>query len=89
MGPYVITVRLDKYISINFFIYHTYKSDVKEIWYFKSLYVLPWSSKNNLSHPSLKVILIFEWSYGMSLYWNPFPSPLYVCMFVFFFKKNA
>ena len=36
----------------------------------------------NLPHPPLKVIMAFEWSCDMSQCQNPFPSPLYVCVFV-------
>ena len=36
----------------------------------------------NLSHPSLTVTMAFEWSCGMLLCQNSFPSPLCVCLFL-------
>ena len=36
----------------------------------------------NLPHPPLKVIMAFEWSCGVPLYQNLFPSPLCVCVCV-------
>ena len=43
----------------------------------------------NLHHPSpLKVTMAFEWSYGMLLCQNPFPSPLYVCVCLFLKKEK-
>ena len=42
----------------------------------------------NLSHHPLKVIMTFEWSCGVLLCQNLFPSPLCVCVFVSQKKKR-
>ena len=42
----------------------------------------------NLPHTPLKVTMTFEWSCGVSLCQNPFPSPLCVCVCVFVSQKK-
>ena len=42
----------------------------------------------NLFHPPLKVTMFFEWSCGVPLCQNPFPSPLCVCVCLFLKKKE-
>ena len=43
----------------------------------------------NLPHPPLKVTMAFEWSCGVPLCQNFFPSPLCVCVFVSLKKKKT
>ena len=42
----------------------------------------------NLPHPPLKVTMAFEWSCGVRLCQNPFPSPFCVCVCVFVSQKK-
>ena len=42
----------------------------------------------NLPHPPLKVTITFEWSCGVPLCQNLFPSPLCVCVYLFLKKKK-